>query len=529
MAERNPIEEAKALWAKLSPQRRALVIGAAVVTLSAALFVAMRGNTEPYATLYTGLAAEDAGKVLEALKAQNAPYRLENNGSTIEVQASRVPELRIALAQSGLPRGGGIGYELFDKQTFGTSSFIEQMNFRRALQGELERSILSVDGVGRARVHLAIKERTLYKEEEEPSTASVVLTLKVGTHLAEPQVRGIVHLVASSVNGLQPEHVTIVDERGVSLWSGEEGAGSGSGVDLERGVSLRVRQMVERIVGAGHVQVAVTADVDHTRLERTEEVYDKDRTALRSESRITDGSGTGDPSTGGVAGARGNLPGAPAPTTTPAGGTAGAHHLSETRNFEVTRTVSKSTGPKSHVRRLHVAVLVDGVHKDPADLKSPIVARSAEQLAEITSLAREAAGLDSERGDRIEVRSSAFVSDEVEAAIAAGLPMWRDRKVLIAAGVGAGVFVLLIGSLVMMARARRRRRALMMPTRNLPMPASQLAAELEQQAPALPHVSTLPRDRASEAARLDAARAARILTAWVAEQNAPTASLGDAR
>src|SRR6266568_566126 len=233
-----------ALWKKLPPRRRLVLVGALLATLAGVAFVSLRGSVEAYATLFAGLSPEDAGQVIETLKADKVPFRIGNAGTAIEVPEARVHEVRLTLAQKGMPHGGGVGFELFDKQSFGTTSFVEQMNYQRALQGELARTIMSLDEVEAARVHLAMPEKSLYRAAAEPASASVALKLRPGRQLGTPQVRGIVHLVAASVEGLAPERVTVLDERGNVLSSADDAAGSLDAQQaFERSLERRVREV----------------------------------------------------------------------------------------------------------------------------------------------------------------------------------------------------------------------------------------------------------------------------------------------
>ena len=406
------LSQGRSLWGNMPPRRRWLVGGAALATLGLVAFLALRAPTESWSVLFSGLAPDDAAKVVEQLKAQNVPYRLEAGGTLIEVPERVVHEQRLAMAANGLPRGGGVGFEVFDKQTFGTTSFVEQMNYRRALQGELARTITSLDAVERARVHIAIPERSLFKEEERPPTASAVLQLRPGRRLSPGQVRGVVHLISSSVEGLRPEQVTVVDEGGAVLWSGDE-SGIEAQNDLERTLARRVSELVEKLVGPGHAAVVVTAEVDRAAVERTEELWDKDKIAIRSEAKTEERFAGDSEDSQGVAGARGNLPGAPAPSDgSGLGGMLG--RKAETKNYEVNRVVNKRTEPKARVKHLHLAVLLDGVPK-PGDPKT-MVPRPDAELKKIAAIARTAAGLDEERGDKIEVFSSPFATAKEELA-----------------------------------------------------------------------------------------------------------------
>jgi len=528
------------LWRGWSRTRRLAVAGAALATLAIAGAVATRGSTERWAMLFANLPEEDAAKVIEQLKAANVPHRLVPPGNSIEVPEARVHEQRIALAANGALRGGGVGFELFDKQSFGTTSFVEQMNYRRALQGELARTIQALDAVERARVHVAMPERSIFADADEPPTASVALRLRPGRRLSAAQVRGVVQLVAASVEGLRADRVTIVDESGATLWAGDEAEGAEGQRDLERTLARRVSELVESMVGKGRSRVAVTAELDHGRDERTEDLYDKDRTALRSESRSEDSTGAGsDATTGGVAGARGNLPGAPAPSTGGAAG-GGGRRVSETKNFEVSHVVRKVVGAKGRLKRLSVAVVVDHL---PGVGGKPGAPRSAEELARIAAVVKTAAGLDADRGDRVEVQTAPFAheqADSTDDAKAPARPMWAQPPLLI--GAGAALLTILVAA-VALARRRRKRaqkgaeEATLLPT--LPASLKQLedalaggatrsdglAAKEGDAGRALPAAES-PRDRAQLAARRDPAQAARLLAGWLAEGSAKPAAAG---
>lgn len=517
--------QSRALWNGLSPARRALLVLASAAALAGVAWGALRSPDDPYSILFSGLAPEDAGAVVEHLTSLKAPYRIVQEGTAIAVPEGKVHELRIQMASAGLPRGGGVGFELFDKQGFGASTFTEQLNYRRALSGELSRSIASLDAVERARVHLAIPERSLYARQDEAPSASVVVRLRPGRALAPQQVRGVVHLVASSVPRLVAPRVTVVDEGGTVLWSGDEAIETSEAQrDLERTLARRVTEITERIVGAGHSVVVVTAELDSAHTERTEERFGKDG-ALRSESRNEERGG-GLNGGGGLAGVRGNLPSASASRTGTAAGNAERMHVSETRNFEVDRVVSRTTGPRMQIRRLHVAVVVDGVPEVETATagkgQGPTRqrARSNEELEHIAALAREAAGLDPARGDRIEVRSvpaleGAFVAEPTRDTP----PQWTWQSGLqwpVAAS--AVVVALAFGALLWRARRRGRRAKAASGLPSLPLRVADAETALvttQAQKPATPILT--PREVAQLSARENAARAAEVLTVWLAE------------
>ena len=517
-------EQTKTTWQKLPAKRKLVVAGGALATIALIAALTLRAPTENWSVLFAGLAAEDSGKVLEQLKAGNIPYKIDGTG-TIQVPTAVVHEQRIAMASSGLPRGGGVGFEVFDKQVFGTTNFVEQMNYRRALQGELQRTISSLDSVERARVHLAMRERSLFRDDDEPPSASVVVGLRAGRTLSPKQVRGVVHLVSSSIEGLRPERITVVDESGAQLWSGDEGSQSGDAEhELERKLGRRITELLERVVGAGHSSVVVTAELDTTRVEKTEETWDKNKAALRSESRSEEGMTASGDGAGGVAGARGNLPGAPTPTTAGVTAAGGRGRFSETKNYEVSKTVSHTTAPKVRVHKLHVAILIDEL----ADPKTPgaTVPRTKDELDRIASLTREAAGLDTERGDRLELRSAPFAVADVPGKEPVVPTLWDKQppKIkLIVMGAAAGlVFLTVVAFLI--ARRRRNKKgpaAEKGVIAQLPVSVGTYEATLNGETPSHTPVMQLQgadvHDRVQTATKADAARAARILSAWLSE------------
>jgi flagellar M-ring protein FliF len=598
------VEQAKALWQKLSmPRRIALGVVVAAVAIGIAV-LALRPETKDETVLFAGLAPEDAGVVVERLKAEKVPYSLDAGGTAILVPTTRVHELRLTLASAGVPRGGGVGFEVFDKQAFGATSFVEKMNYHRALSGELARSVMSLADVEHARVHIAQPQQSLYAKQEEPPSASVLVRMRPGRALSREQVRGIVHLVTSSVQRLAPDAVSIVDEGGKTLWPDDEAQGTRDERKvLEQQLRERVAAIVERIVGPGRSEVSVTAELDHSYTEQTEEIFDKDRAAVRSTQRNEEvATGEANAPTGGVAGARGNLPGtAPADQTNGANGANGANagsgangperrKTSETVNNEISRTLRKVLGPKSQIKRLHVAVLVDGweqplaeahlaalassreamrlaveataraetssvataststttllADKAPAKkdekpkLPKKMRIRSATELASIAGLVSKAAGLDSRRGDEIEVHAIPFHDqqdiDEPEAT--APGPLDRLTKVELAA-VAAGLTLLLaIGALAGVLALKRKKRppeivvAETLPV--LPLTAAEADRALSDEPPPAPEVpAETPeevsiRELAIELARQNPEKAARILALWLSDPHgAPAAHL----
>lgn len=560
-------EQSAELWKRLTPGRRVVFVLVAASVLGTSAYFGLRNETEPYALLMSDLRPEDAAAILEELKKGTVPYRITRNGSAIEVPESRVLELRISLSSAGLA-GQGAGFELFDKQSYGTTAFAEKVQYKRALAGELVKTIEAIDGVERARVHLAIGEKALYAKDVEPPSASVIVKLERHRQLSSAQVRGIVQFVASSVEGLTSERVTMVDESGARLWSGEDGGTSDEQRDLEKELRQRVHNLIDPIAGEGRAVVVVTAELDSSSVETTEEIFQPG--AVRGETSSEERNGATGANGGGVAGARGNLPGAPAGGAVAPAGTGGATaaadgfaRLSSTRNYEVNRKVSHSKSPKQRIARLHVAVLLDGPASAAplvatssisgrtsstaassstavAAALPPAIAPAGPALEEIAALASTAAGLDKARGDRIEVRRIPFASKEPEhAPEAPKAGVLPELPIPVLAGAGAAILLLLLVAVaIAIRRSRKKKQAtaevVEMPI--LPITAREAATVIESGAasPTLALPESTARDRAVESIKADAEQAAAVIAAWLSEPveapaAAPRTRQGEAR
>src|SRR5213593_2243419 len=309
------------LWSQLAafflaqpPARRVAIGVVGLVSMAAVLGLAWWAQRPLYRPLFTNLAERDASAIVEALKAEKVTFQLEDGGRAVLVPAERQYELRLALASRGLPEGGGVGFEIFDKQTLGQTDFLQRLNYQRALQGELGRTIAQLGGVESARVHLALPERSLFVAEDRRPSASVVVKLASGRSLARAQIDGIVHLVAASVEGMAPEAVTVVDEGGRILTpdrrEGEAGGASGGALEIQRTMERQLEERIESMLGAtvgrDKAIARVAATLDFARVERTEETYDPDKTALRT-ARTTREKTTEAKPPGGPPGVQANL------------------------------------------------------------------------------------------------------------------------------------------------------------------------------------------------------------------------------
>jgi len=504
------------LWGRQSRRRKTAAIAALFGVLAVVGWSMLGHRSDNWAVVAETASPDDAQELLVTLQTRNVPARLHDG--KVEVAPDRIDEARAVAASAGLPHTGK-GFELFDGSSLGQSSFAEQVNYRRALQGELARSIAAMAQVESARVHLALGKRSVFKDQDEAASASVALHLHPGQTLSAEQVRGVRQLVAASVEGLKPEAVVIVDNHG-NLLDGADPNAVDRKAELERTVTGRVRNMLERVVGMGKVSVVTTADVDERKVSETQEVFDADHPALRSESRTLEGANA-IAGIGGIAGTRGNLPGAPAAGPTGPGGGSN-ERLQETKNYEVSRTVRQTSKPDVQLTKLHLAVVVD--YKTGADGKP--LARTDKELAELTALARQAGGIDDARGDKIEVRAIPFAGDTEAAAAAASAPTAAELPLIpVAIGAGAVLFLAIVAFAVM--RKKRKQREDATRPLALPAPIGDIERVLDERpslelppeiAPPVPRLTgPTVRDRVLEAVRGDAERAAEILTSWLAE------------
>ena len=398
----------------LPPGRQALLGVTSAISLAFCFWLVTRAAAPDYQTLYRGLEPEEAARVADALRDESIAYRLEAAGTSVAVPAADIPEARIRVAGRALPSGSGIGFELFDRPAFGVTDFVHRVNYVRAMQGELARSIEQLDPVDRARVQLVVPDRrTVLQAVERRPSASVVLRLRGNRELGGEQARAIVHLVASSVESLEPEAVTVVDSGGRLLAPLEEGvsgeltAGGAPGYQqrVEQELAGRVETILQKTVGPGAVVARVRADMDWTRSETTEEIYDPDSQVARSEQRSEEISTEDEPLPGGVPGVAAN---GPDPLPAAASGSSGsaAERTSETVNYEISKTVSHQLTPMGRIERLSVAVLVaDRAPEEGATDPRPW---EPTELALFESLARQAVGFSEDRGDQITVQSAPF-------------------------------------------------------------------------------------------------------------------------
>ena len=436
---------------RLRANPRIPLIVAAAAAVAVIVAMVLWAKSPDYRTLYSNLSDQDGGAIVTQLTQMNIPYRVTDTGGAIEVPAEKVQELRLRLAQLGLPKGGAVGFELLDQEKFGISQFSEQVNYQRALEGELARTIETLGPVKSARVHLAMPKPSLFVREQKSPTASVTVNLQAGRAMDDGQIAAVVHLVSSAVAGLPPGNVTIVDQTGRLLTqSGTAGRDLNDAqlkyaADVEGRVQRRIEAILAPIVGNGNVHAQVTAQIDFASKEQTDEQYqpngDASRAVLRSR-QTNESEQIGGAYPGGVPGALSNQP-APAnaaPITNPPANqqnqnqnqnvqqttstatTSGPRNTTrnETANYEVDRTIRHTKMNVGDVERLSVAVVVN--YRTLADGKTE--ALSAEQIKQIEDLTREAMGYSDKRGDTLNVVNSPFnVTDDVGGQ----LPFWQQQ------------------------------------------------------------------------------------------------------
>ncbi|QDW33860.1 flagellar basal body M-ring protein FliF [Yersinia sp. KBS0713] len=445
---------------RANPKIPLLIAAAAAVAIIVALM--LWAKSPDYRVLYSNLSDRDGGEIVTQLTQLNIPYRFADNGGALLIPADKVHETRLRLAQQGLPKGGAVGFELLDQEKFGISQFSEQINYQRALEGELARTIGTLGPVLNVRVHLAMPKPSLFVREQKSPTASVTLALQPGRALDDGQINAIVYMVSSSVAGLPPGNVTVVDQTGRLLTQSDSAGRDLNATQLkftnevENRFQRRIETILAPMVGSGNVHAQVTAQVDFASREQTDEEYKPNQAANQGAVRSQQTSNSeqlGGSNVGGVPGALSNQPSAtpvapievpqPAPvagaagaaannanaanrpaTTTAARSTATSSNSrhDQTTNFEVDRTIRHTQQQAGMVQRLSVAVVVNY----GSDKAGKPVALSKDQLAQVESLTREAMGFSTDRGDTLNVVNTPFNATDDGSGLS--LPFWKQQS-----------------------------------------------------------------------------------------------------
>ncbi len=445
-------------WQNLSPLQKGIVLGLTVLILISLVSFTFWATRPEYAVLFANLSPEDASDVIAKLRELNAPYRLSQNGATVLVPSPQVYDLRIDLAGEGIPQGGGVGFELFDKSFFGMTEFTQNLNYQRALQGELERTIRQISGVEGARVHLVLPKEELFLDQQQEPSASVLLKISGRDKMTKAQIRAIVNLVKTSVEGLKKENISIIDTHGSILSDvlADEFQIQGSLTDvfgmkkkLERDLQEEVRILLEKIVGRGRVAVKANVELNLARQETTEEKYtpvvDEKKGIVRSEQRKTEqfkGSGTG---AGGVPGTESNISSIPSyPQSGGSGSNSDYSRQEQVTNYEINKKLSHIKSMPGDIKKISISVLLDGEFPE-------------EVIDSLKQVVASGIGIQPDRGDDVVVEALHFDKTYVEEEKLAQERRARleFRNLLIKGGVIAFVtLVILLFTLSMMRHAR---------------------------------------------------------------------------
>ena len=440
----------KALFKGITPAKRFTLIAFVGGTIIGFVFLMNWAGSPDFQVLYSNLGPEDGGAIVSALKEKRIPYKISSNGSSILAPREQIYDLRLELAGNGLPRGSGVGFEIFDNAKLGMTEFVQNVNYQRALQGELSRTIDRIDGVESSRIHIVMPAKSLFIEEDTPATASVSLKLRSGRWLSKDQVQAIVHLVSSSISNLNPENITIVDNYGKMLSGTKDKSGTGQvssdqlGLQekMEKNLENRIQTMLETVLGAGKAIARVSCSLDFTREEKTEELYKPDNKAIRSEQLYSERSVGKEAVASGVPGilsntqakesvpVTGNTEAASAQAQEAETSASGSSFEKQDRtvNYEISKVTSRIVEPFARLKGLSVAVMVDGIHKSVVGKNKKAewkyFPRTDDEMAKFEKIVKHAINFNAKRGDSVEVVNLPFephmTIDDEEDEIAGG-------------------------------------------------------------------------------------------------------------
>jgi len=502
-----------------------------VLLLSVLLFGSLIfWNTQPdHQVLFTGLSAEDAGEMVNKLKEKKIPFRLTNNGTTLLVPGEQVYDLRLALSAEGLPRGGGVGFEVFDRNSIGVTDFVQKLNYQRALQGELSRTIKQIKEVEQVRVHIATPRESLFVDEQKKPTASIFVKTRNGMTLNPSQVEGIIHLVASAVEGLEPGNISIVDMAGKVLSKRAHSTPIGQLTNtqleyqhsLEETLRKKVQGMLEEVLGPGKAIARISTEINFQQVVVTEEKFDPN-TVLRSEQRNMEKpySEPKSPGTKQEAGAE-SKGAASTPPTQPWAGVK-MERQNEIKNYEVSKVNKQIRSPVGDIKKVSAAVVIDGIYKEEAGAKGnkekKYAPRSQDEMKHLENIVKKAIGYNEERGDQVEVINLPFywstadeeIKTEQGTSYREYLPMIYKPAISLA-------LVFLFIFFVLRPILKKR-----------PMEQTQGASLLQTAvpgmiAPEMPSVRTLspaltPRDHALNLVQKDPSKAVDVVRSWLHER-----------
>lgn len=476
-------------WNKQPKSQRVVIIALGLALLILVPVLIIWSNTPSYVVAYSGLSETDAAQIVQKLDESGIAYQLKNS-TTILVEANQVYKTRLLMAREGLPQSSTVGYELFSGNTLGMTEFTQKVNYQRALEGELERTIGSLAAVKAVRVHVVTPEKSLLSNDQQPATASVTVTLNPGQSIDKAQVQAITHLVASSVEGLKPENIAVIDSEGNMLASGtgDQMDATSSESDSRRQaenaaadeIRTRVQGMLDKTLGPNKAIVQASVAMDWKQREVTSNTYDPTPSAIRSSQKVNETyDGAGAASMGGVPGAATNLPTAVPTGTVVSTGNGAYSHTEETINYEVSQVQSKEVTTPGQIDRVTVSVMVDNI-------------TDAQQLDSIKAAVAAAAGVNETRGDQVVVSSMAFDRSYYNQQDAAAASQEQTDTYIRYGSIGAGILGLIILIAFFLRSIRNVRQASTAEWRPIMQPVSQMALEasnstgLPMQIPALP-------------------------------------------
>ncbi|MDC0947259.1 flagellar basal-body MS-ring/collar protein FliF [Nitrospinaceae bacterium] len=402
---------------ELSQGKKVAALSLVALALASLLVMSLWLKAPDYQLLYANLSQEDAGAIVEKLKNQKIPYEVSNGGRTIRVASDMIHETRLQLAGEGLPEGSDVGLEMFEDTPLGMTDFIQKINFQRALQGELTRTIKTLDAVDQVRVHLVIPKDNLFRKQKPKGKASITLKLKSGKSLSEGQILGIVHLVSASVGSIEASNVVIVDVNGNLLSGGKEpseGAMMSTSnfkhkLRVQKELQAKIIKMLEDALGSGKVIAKISTDLDFEQVERTEEIFDPDSQVVRSENQISESS-VGSIPPGGIPGVQALVPSGE-DSGSGAGQAAQRNKSNAVFNYEINKEVRRISKPVGEITKLSVAVMIDGTMAgDPAEYQP----RTPEEMAKYLQMVQSAVGFDAERGDVVQVENIQFDHSQLD-------------------------------------------------------------------------------------------------------------------
>ena len=498
----NPLFNPISQWIGSPGQKRNLSIALVLILSLIGFGSLIYWNSKPeYQVLFSNLSTEDAGELVNKLKEKKIPFQLSSNGTSILVARDQVYNTRLALAAEGLPKGGGVGFEVFDRSNLGATDFVQKLNYQRALQGELSRTIRQIKEVEQARVHIVTPKESLFLEDQKKPSASVLIKTRSGMKLDAGQVEGIVHLVASAIEGLDSGNITVVDTSGKILFKRNESTLLGQMTthqleyqrNVEENLKKKAQGMLEEVLGFNRAIARVSADIDFQQVDITEERYDPN-SVVRSEQRGSEKSSMISNARAGAGGKPENQTALKAPEVkgkaAPEGKARTAESIplqsnqserqNEVRNYEISRVNKRIKSPVGTVKKISAAVIVDGTYKEVADSKGKkgreYQARSAEEMKSLEAIVKKAIGYDESRGDQVEVINLPFTwSVAEEESKPVGGEWWKEYILIAYKPLVSLILAVLFIFFVVRPLLRRRTSLPQEETAYLPKPSLQPA------------------------------------------------------